>query len=199
MTLQNGLLTPGAAYLWTECGMFTWEDKRLIGHDPDKIFTGWGWPYALLHSGTYDVWMPLAWALRSDPPSSLSALVGTIQTALQPHLGHDWEGGQRVLIAAYEGGRPHLLLVTTEAMGGYPPLAPLPIRTHMISGGSEGIAREVAKGVTPDSMVRVIRQQHADCLLDGNWPLAGKVKRARVSREGVELTVVDELPEPVAA
>lgn len=69
----------------------------------------------------------------------------------------------------------------------------------MISGGSEGIAREVAKGVTPDSMTRIIRQQHRDCLLDGNWPLAGKVTRARVSREGVELVEVDELPEPVAA
>ncbi len=81
---------------------------------------------------------------------------------------------------------------------GYPPLTPLPIRTHMISGGSEGITREVAKGVTPDSMARIIRQQHAACLTDGNWPLAGKVTRARVSRSGVALDVVDELPDPMA-
>lgn len=127
----------------------------------------------------------------------LGSLVMCIQNAMAAHVDHDWPAGQRVLIAGYEDG-PHLYLVTTEALGGYPPLAPLPIRTHMISGGSEAIRREVAKGVTLDTMGRIIRQQHADCLLEGNWPLAGKVTRARVSAEGVELVEVDELPEPVA-
>lgn len=198
MTLQNGLLTPDAAYLWSETGMFTWQEKRLIGHDPCKILAGSGWPWALLHSGTYDVWEPLECSLGIERVASLGALVERIQWALQPHLSHDWPNGQRVLIAAYEGG-PHLILVTTEEMGGYPPLTPLPIRTHMISGGSEAITREVAKGVTVESMARIIRQQHADCMLDDNWPLSGKVTRARVSCSGVELDVVDELPEPMAA
>lgn len=197
MTLQNGLLTPQAAFLWSECGMFT-EDKQLVGHDPDKIFVGAGWPWAILHSGTYDVWEPLECSLGIEMPASLGALIERIQWALEPHLDHGWPNGQRVLIAAYEGA-PRLILVTTEAMAGYPPLAPIPLRTHMISGNSEGIQREIAKGVTVDSMTRIIRAQHADCLLDGNWPLAGKVTRARVSREGVEITVVDELPEPMAA
>ena len=125
----------------------------------------------------------------------LGQLVMCIQSAMAAHLNHDWPAGQRVLIAGYED-RPHLYLVTTEAIGGYPPLAPLPIRTHMISGRSEAIDREIAKGVTLDSMGRIIRAQHADCLLEGNWPLAGKVTRARVSAEGVELVEVDELPVP---
>ena len=47
-------------------------------------------------------------------------------------------------------------------------------------------------------MTRIIRTQHRDCLLNGNWPLAGKVMRARVSVSGVVLDVVDELPEPTA-
>lgn len=198
MTLQNGLLTPEAAYLWSETGLFSWEEKHLVGHDPCKIHVGTSWPWALIHSGTEDVWRPLECSFGIEQPPSLGALIERVQWGLHLHLDHEWPSGQRVLIAAFEG-EPRLIYVATEEVQGYPPLAPLPIRTHMISGGSEAIRREVAKGVTVESMGRIIRQQHADCLLEGNWPLTGKVTRARVSAEGVELVEVDELPEPVAA
>lgn len=168
-----------------------------MGHN-NKFFVSGNWPWAIIHSGTEDVSAELEFAICSPPAISLAALVSCVQTALQPHLDHAWPGGQRVLIAAYEGG-PHLILVTTQEQSGYPPLSPLPIRTHMISGGSEGISREVAKGVTLESMGRIIRQQHADSTMEGNWPLAGKVSRARVSRDGVEFEYVDELPDPMAA
>ena len=102
------------------------------------------------------------------------------------------------MIAAYEGG-PELVIIGTKELGGYPPLFPVPIRPKMISSDSEAIRREVAKGVTVESMGRIIRQQHADSHLDGHWPLAGKVTRARVSRDGVEFVEVDDLPDPMAA
>lgn len=196
MTLQNGLLTPDAAYLWSETGLYTWE-RQLVGHN-SKFFVSGSWPWAIIHSGTEDVSAELEFAICSEQPSSLAALVSCVQTALKPHLNHEWPGGQRVLIGAYEGG-PHLILVTTQEQSGYPPLTPLPIRTHMISGGSEGISQEVAKGVTLESMGRIIRQQHADSAMEANWPLAGKVTRARVSSDGVEFVEVDELPDPTAS
>ncbi|MEE4339667.1 hypothetical protein [Erythrobacter sp.] len=192
MTLQNGLLTPDAAYLWSDSALWDWHGQQLVGHE-NKIFVGWDWPWALVHSGTNDVAAVIEFEICTAGPSSLRELVGCIRTAMRPHLDHPWPNAQRALLAAYEGG-PHLLLVTTEEMAGYPPLAPLPIRPQMVSGDSEAIRAEVAKGVTPDSMTRVIRQQHADCLMEGNFPLAGTVTRARVSAEGVEMVEVDELP-----
>lgn len=196
MTLQNGLLTPDAAYLWSETGMYSWDEKQLVRHE-NKIFGGFGLPWAMVHSGTADVSDDIEDAICEAQPITLAALIPCLQSALGPHLGHDWPGGQRVLIAAYEGG-PHLLIIGTRELAGYPPLAPVPISSKMVSSDSEAIRREVAKGVTPDSMVRVIRQQHAESHLEGHWPLAGKVTRARVSRDGVELVEVDDLPDPMA-
>lgn len=197
MTLQNGLLTPEAAFLWSETGMYSWDEKQLLWHQ-NKIFVGAGWPWAYIHSGTDDVAAEVDDAICVAQPANLRALIGCIQAALQPHLGHAWPGGQRVLIAAYEG-KPHLLIIGTKELAGYSPLAPVPIRPKMVSSDSEAIRREAAKGVTPETMLRVIRQQHAESHLEGHWPLAGKVTRARVSREGVALDVVDELPDPMAA
>lgn len=196
MTLQNGLKTGDAVYLWSETGMYSWEEKKLVGH-VNKIVVGTGWPWALIHTGTVDVGDEVYAAVCDAWPASLSALISCLQTSLKPHLSHEWPGGQRVLIAAYEGG-PELVVVGTKDMAGRPPLEPIRIRTHLISSDSEAIRREVAKGVDPDSMTGVIRQQHADCLQDGHWPIAGKVTRARVSREGVELVEVADLPDLTA-
>lgn len=194
MTLQNGLVTQSAAYLWSETGLFTWETRELVGHE-NKIFVGAGWPWALIHSGTEDVWSEVEYAICAAQPSSLGVLVDCIQAALKPHLGHEWQGGQRVLIAAYDEG-PQLLIIGTKELAGYPPLAPVPIHPHMVSSDSAAIRREVSRGVTPETMAGIIRQQHKDSTLEGHWPLAGKVTRARVSRDGVDVIELDELPDP---
>lgn len=196
MTLQNGLLTPDAAYLWSETALYSWDGKQLAGHQ-DKIFGGAGVPWAFIHSGTSDVAEEIEDDICQAQPMTLAALIPCLHSSLQRHRGHEWPGGQRVLIAAYENG-PQLVVIGTKELAGYPPLAPIPIRPKMISSDSEAIRREVAKGVTVESMGRIIRQQHADCLMEGHWPLAGKVTRTRVSREGVEFAVVDDLPDPMA-
>lgn len=197
MTLQNGLRTPDAAYLWSDTGMYSWDERQLLHHE-NKIFAGHGLHWAFVHSGTSDVSDEIEGAVCAAMPHTLAALVPCIQSALKPHLGHNWPGPQRVLIAAFEVNRPHLLLISTwQAAAGYPPLSPIPT-PHMVSSYSEAIRAEVAKGVTVERMARIIRQQHAESHLDGHWPLSGKVTRARVSREGVELVEVDELPDPMA-
>lgn len=48
-------------------------------------------------------------------------------------------------------------------------------------------------------MMPVIRQQHAESHLDGHWPLAGVVTRARVLRDGVDFVDVGDLPDPMAS
>jgi hypothetical protein len=193
VTLQNGLKTKDASYLWSDTGFYSGEEKKLLYHE-DKIFVGSGWPWAILHSGTQEVCAEVEDAICVKQPASLSALISCLQLSLKPHLGHEWEGGQRVLIAAYEGG-PHLLIIGTKELAGRPPLVPVPLNPHMISSDSKVIRWKVAKGVNPDNMTRIIRQQHKDCLLEGHWPLAGKVTRACVSRDGVELVEVDDLPD----
>jgi hypothetical protein len=196
MTLQNGLLTREAAYLWTETALYSME-RELLYHEP-KHFVGQGWPYAIVHSGTTDAWEAVYAEIEAKRPQGLDALVRLIAPILEPFLVPVWGFNQRVLIASYEG-QPRLTVVSTEPLGGYAPLQAIPIRTHMVNSTSDRIAREVARGVSVETMPRIIRAQHADSLLEGNWPLAGKVTRVKVSRAGVEVEDVDELPDLLAA
>ena len=94
MTLQNGLLTEDAAYLWSDAGFFSWEEKRLQ-YCEDKIFGGFGLPWAMVHSGTKDASDEIEDAICEAMPMTLAALIPCLQASLQRHLGHAWPGGAK--------------------------------------------------------------------------------------------------------
>lgn len=137
-----------------------------------------------------------------ERPVTANRLRARIQAVIDYAIAHGWRTAGNP--ARWQGlldkvMPPRRTLVRGHhAALAYPPLVPVPIRTHMVSSDSAAIRAEVAKGVTVESMGRVIRAQHAESHLDGHWPLAGKVTRARVSRESVEFVEVDELPDPMA-
>lgn len=194
MTLQNGLLATNASYIWSDTGMYSLQ-REFLFHQP-KIAVSDDWPYAILHSGTSDVSQAVDVEIDTARPQTHGALIQCIQRGLKAHLNNPyWEGPQRTLVASFDGCA-RLTAVDTTSLGGYPPLQPVPIRTHLISSKSEAILKEIAGGVTAQTMPRVIGQQHAESALDDHWPIAGKIVRAKVTSAGVELAELADLPDP---
>ncbi|MEM9085773.1 MAG: hypothetical protein AAGB23_07610 [Pseudomonadota bacterium] len=196
MTLQNGLRTSEAAYLWSDTACYDF-DGQFSYHDV-KLLAGESFAFAFIHSGMSDVGDRVAQALAASKPATYPALVETVVGALKTPTASEQScaGGERVLIASFDDC-PRLTLIADKPIAGYPAFAPLETR-KLLSGESEAIhAASERAGADPDSMLHIIETQALEPLdFDSAQPVAGNIMRATVTRDRVELSLIAVLPDP---
>lgn len=198
MTLANGLWTEDAVHIWSDTAWWrdaTTPQRRIEMHAP-KIILGEQFPWALVNSGTAEGIGAIASALDKVQPRDWWQLRECLLGVLAGLVG---KTGERTLIASF-ADKPRLTLIDTEDFHGHPPLTVMELRPFQIcsNGHRPEMMRLIEAGVTVESMADVIRSQHADWDHDEGALIAGTIGRVTVTREGVELTVVDELPDPMA-
>jgi len=199
MTLANGLWTKQAVYLWSDTAW--WQDaennRRTIAMHHAKMVIGEDWPFALVTSGTGPGIGAVAAAVDTARPRDFWQLRETVLGALAGLVG---VSGERTLIASFDD-KPRLTMIDTEDFLGHPPLTVMELRPFQVcsSGRRPKVARLIEAGVTVETMPEIIRAQHADWRHSEGTLIAGTIGRARVSRDGVELVQVDELPDPMGA
>jgi hypothetical protein len=195
MTLQNGLVHGGRAYLWTDTAFYDAFTGELLGFD-SKAMQGLYWPWAGVLSSIggdpHEIARMVGEAWPADVPSVLRATAA----ALRSYASHGHTA--RVLLATWQD-RPQLWMVATDDAGGDGPFVPTEA-THYLNFGNTlpAYKRAAAKGFNPKRMHRVIDAQIAEPFeLAGTFAatgrrhwLGGNVVEIEVSGEGVESRVL---------
>jgi hypothetical protein len=197
VTLQNGLIHNGKAYLWTDTALWEAETGKRIG-DVAKAFTGLEWPWAAVLSGT---------SLPQDPfrvqamigaayPASPADLIEVTRDALRREA---IEGRMCRVLLAYPcptyGAR--MFHIAADSWPGRVAFEPFETIEYMSSGnGSLWAAQFAGRDLTPREMRRFIDYQIADPgeSVHG-WPsrLGGNLIETKVSAAGVKSRVVREI------
>ena len=190
MTLQNGLLTEGAAYLWTDTAFY--QDSEVKGHLP-KIGTVEDLNCAYVHSGTIGGMGALQDNIAFHRPKTYMELERLVQATLGQFVQSPFQ--QSALIAAFDG-RPRLTLIGTEYQTDHAPLTAIPVSHYICSSEDDPfIIAEEKRGLTPDAMPYVIRAQHLDHGREKSALFSGHIMQAKVSAAGLETDTVDFLPD----
>ena len=194
MTLQNGLWTEGAVYLWSDSALWTPPPRPEIHAYAPKIAVSDDWPFAFVTCGTVGGVRGVAQAVLDAAPANFWELRRTVQEALAPFVG---KSGERILIASY-ADQPRLTLIDSEEYLGHPPLTALELRPFLVCSGADRpqVMPMIEAGVSVETMPYIIRAQHADWDHDEGCLIAGKIGRVKVTRDGVEGADIDELHDP---
>lgn len=197
MTLANGILGEDAVHLWSDTAW--WRDartpeRRIELHAP-KIIVGERFPWALINSGTSEGSYAITSALAKVQPRDWWQLRGCLLNVMAGFVG---KTGERTLIASFDD-KPRLTMIDTEDFLGHPPLTVMGLSPFYTcsNGHQPEMIKLLDAGVTVETMPSIIRSQHADWDHDEGALIAGTIGRASVTRCGVDLVEVDELPNPV--
>jgi hypothetical protein len=214
MTLQNGMVQGRKAYLWADTAYWDGGTGELTCYDT-KAFQGLFWPFGGIMSCYGGNPHNLAKAIGYAEPSDLSDLLTKARNAL---LGYCADGSTgRLLLASYENG-PHLHLIASDGAGIAAPFEPVEVDFYVSSGNDTPAYKMAAKrGFTRKRMSKVIDAQITQPFtgagvsaelgirswIGGNVVrmevsdsgVTSVVERACVSRDGVELVKVADLPD----
>lgn len=196
MTLANGLVHEGKAYLWTDTAIIDVKSGEHRGHI-EKAFHGLHWPWAAVHSGEFDM---------SDP-HRVKRLIAEANPMDGPEL---IAASERALLLEAAAGRQGRLLVahTCPTYGARlwfiasdenPVSAPFKAEEFLqmtsSGNGSARFAELDAKGFNPRRMRQFIDWQFAnpsESVLGYSVPLGGNVIELEVSDAGVERKLARE-------
>lgn len=195
MTLQNGLVHGGSAFLWCDTAFFDTATGKLVALD-SKAMQGLYWPWAGIMASNGGIPHTIARDIGEAWPSDVPSLLAATIAALRSYAAQGYSA--RVLLAAYED-RPQLWLVGTDDCTGEGAFVPCEA-SHYLAFGNDlpEYRRAVSKGLTPKRMANIIDAQIAQPFeLAGSFASAGKrvwvggaVVETKVSRAGVESRVL---------
>tara|TARA_Y100000815_G_C13166810_1_gene433982 strand:+ start:174 stop:803 length:630 start_codon:yes stop_codon:yes gene_type:complete len=208
MTLMNGLMYQGKAYLWVDTAIWDTATGERIGHT-EKAFMGNLWPWAAVHTGHADTQdlHKLARRMAERPNLTAEGLIRDATEVLQMEAD---EGRLGRLLLAYPcpeyGAR--ITLISNRDL---PPIAkayaPTDAGSFICSGRSEDWARDWMPifdegDPTPDDVRRFIREQakHPFDTEDG-WNIVGiggNIIEIEVSPLGVQSCILYNVDEPEA-
>ena len=199
MTLMNGLIYEGKAYLWTDslfCDVNTGEPQGHVA----KAFTGALWPWAILTTGFYDMNDPhrIARRVAEALPMTTEALLQAGVDALRAELAAGLSCRLLVAVPCPDYGA-RLYFIAADETGLTPPFVPLETIEFMSSGnGSKRYAEIDALGFTPARMLGFIDYQHETPTetVGGRreYSIGGEVIELVVSAEGVTQRTVRQWP-----
>lgn len=116
MTLQNGMIHDGKAYLWTDTLIYNGQTGEPVGV-MEKSFHGLIQPYA----GTFSLWgcdtAKIIEAIATDNPQNMPDLVKAAQLAMMENVG---DGVARLLLACC-WDEPHLISISSVREGEHKP------------------------------------------------------------------------------
>lgn len=195
MTLQNGLVHGGKAYLWADTGFFDSTTGELVCLDT-KVFQGLYWPFAgalsCIGGNPHEIALHISNAWPGDVPS----LLATTTDALRHYAAKGFIA--RVLLATW-ADRPQLWMIGTDDCAGEGAFVPCEVLHYMNSAnGLPEVQRAERMGFTPKRMARVIDAQLANSV-EAAGPMGaaglkvqygGNVVQYEVSRDGLESRVL---------
>lgn len=199
MTLQNGMICGSRAILWSDTAWINGADGELAWYGT-KAFQGILWPFA----GTVSTLGGNPYEISRDIGLSYPMNVDQLQNcAIRAARDFCKDGGfARVLLAAYDGRKPRLIMIASDGIGLGPPFEPLEMANYISSANRSAAFLEAQEhGMTRARMSRIIDCQ-TTTPFDGEGPLAnlgskvwigGEVERTEVSPKGVETFVEREL------
>ena len=197
MTLQNGLIHAGRAYLWTDTAAWNPTTGQQIGH-LDKAITGLLWPWAVVHSGLMRTTDNPIFARLTDNWSLTSErLLQTATAALRQEAAEGRHG--RLLIAhTCQTYGARMFLISTEDEPFTPAFTPYETIEYMSSGNGTDFAAEFAgRDMTPADMRRFIEHQTThpcEKLVGGTFVgIGGNIIEIEVQAKGVQSRVVSSL------
>ena len=189
MTLQNGLVHGGSAWLWTDTAYYDVSSGALVGF-ASKAMEGLEWPWAgiisIIGGFPYDI----ASAIGHAYPSDMHELASATADALRAHAAKGYIG--RVLLAGWQDA-PYLCLVSTDEAGGAP-FEPCYVE-HYLNAGNHlpSYHRALKRGLNPKRMARVIDEQIANPVA-----LAGPAGEAgQLSQYGGNVVEIEVAPDGV--
>ena len=209
MTLMNGLMYQGKAYLWVDTAIWDTATGERIGHT-EKAFMGNLWPWAAIHSGHSDPQDLHRLARRMAERPNLTA-AGLIRDAAEVLQMEADEGRLGRLLLAYPcpeyGAR--LTFISNRDFGPWAKaFEPWDTGSFICSGNNEDWAKDwvpilVEGDPTPDDVRRYIREQakHPVDTEDG-WNLmniGGNIIEIEVSPHGVQSRILYSVDEAEAA
>ncbi len=196
MTLQNGLIHAGSAFLWTDTALFHHETSERIGEVP-KAFYGQVWPWAAVHSGLIDLADPhkVARLVSEQWPITLESLLKAARNALRLEAAEGRPGRLLIAYLCPELG-PRLFMVAADELPGQMPYEPRELGAFMCGGADAPWADEFSRNdhISPAEMRALIDKQieHPVETVQG-WQgrfIGGNVVEIEVSAAGVESRVV---------
>jgi hypothetical protein len=206
LTLQNGIIHAGRAFLWTDTALFHHETGERIGEVP-KAFYGQLWPWAAVHSGLIDLSDPhkVARLVSEQWPLSPEYLIRAAQDALKAEAKAGRPG--RLLLAwchPDEPDEPRLFIVASDPLPSQKPYEPRELGAYMC-GGADAPWRDqfdANNNLTPADMRRLIDLQieHPTTTVQG-WQgrfIGGNIVEIEVSTAGVESRVLRAVEREVA-
>lgn len=192
MTLQNGCIYRGKAYLWTDTAVFDARTGAIIGHS-EKAFRGINAIWAAVYSGTFATADPyrVQRMIGESWPTDSGELVEVCRQALIVQAADGLIG--RILLAfpcAQSGARLMMIAADSER-----PFEPEEKEFYMSSGNGQPWAAGFADNeVSPHRVRRFIDRQIATpnqtTLGWTRHSIAGNVLEIEVSADGVNTNVV---------
>lgn len=200
MTLQNGAIHDGTAYLWSDTAWFEHGTVRMMGKGV-KTLHGLHWPWAvsttLIGADSASV-VNIGKHIGSDDPTDIPALLDTCTEALRAFTEAGENRTGRLMVAAwdYALNTARLFFITSDVVVG--PAFEAHEALHLVSGGtgSEAYRRFVESGNQPKHMQGLIAVQrkevwHVSGFAPGHY-VGGEVLRHAVTADGVRAVVVSQ-------
>lgn len=200
MTLQNGLITAQAAYLWSDTAFWDPATGKLMWHDT-KIFQGTEWPWAGSVSTVGPNPHEIAFGIGREHPRDLDQLIYSASSALQKFCAEGHLG--RVLIAACIP-EPILFRIASDAIGPTRPFEPAFLEYQASSGNSTQAYKTAERcGMDVPRMRRIIDAQIAEPFdgagqtahLGRDCWIGGNVVELEVRPEGMSSHILRTVPD----
>lgn len=197
MSLQNGLIHKGRAYLWSDTLAID-ESGNPVGH-LTKVYHGLEWPWAAIHSGKFrtDNQRRVAYSLGDRKPRNGAELIEAAIAALRIEQ-RDGLIGRLLLAYAERGQAPRMFFVANDET---PFAAPFePHETVQFACGHSDDRWSTAfaeRDLTHLEMREFIAEQAKRPMLTAfgkeQWGIGGELIETRVTKAGVRSISLGEI------
>ncbi len=197
MTLQNGAIHGGNAYLWSDTAWFEPATGKMVGKSP-KAFHGLRWPWSVstsLVGADTSSFSGIVAQVGKHDPADIPALLDACTAALRTFALASESRTGRLMVAAWDKGlnTARLFFITSDVVVG-PAFEPAEA-LHLVSGGtgSDAYRRFVESGNQPKHMQGLITVQRKERWTVPGFALGhyvgGEVVRHAVTADGVKHVV----------